>query len=297
MANIPVERTKTGPPLWLWLLGALLLALLAWFLISALSDDDEVAAVDPVEEPVAVAPAALDLSDVYVTRVVGDNTFFVAPTEGGTDETLVYLEEEPTPGTATEGRYDVTPGQHISIVGTMEPTPADLTAWGLTPEQAAGVGAEYVRATSLTVLDGDMADGAMMDDGDDGRRRRDPGRRRARDRRAHRRPLAELAGQAVALSNVRVTALAGDSTFYVGDGAERTLVVLESLGESQSGPGTGTDGRFDVNVGDVVDIDGTVRAFQRSMRGTTSLSDPDMTAAEARRYVVVVNRPGGFSKR
>ena len=289
MANIPVERTKSGIPPWLWILGLLLLALLAWFLISALSDDDEV--VEDTTEVVAEPVAALDLSDVYVTRVVSDNAFFVAPTEGGTDETLVYLEEEATPGTPTEGRYDVTPGQHLSITGTMEPTPADLTPWGLTAAEAGTVGDRYVRATSLTVLD-QVAGEEMVDDevagGEvDGE---------AAGLAMLTGDLSRMAGQAVALDGVRVSGLAGDSTFYVGTGAERTLVVLESLGESQSGPGTGADGAFDVNEGDVVNINGTVRAFEPSMRGMSTLGDADRSAAQTRRYVIVVNGRDGFSK-
>ncbi len=291
MANIPVERTKTTP-WWLWLLGLLLLAGLIWFLLEAFDDDDEI--VDTTEEVVETPiAAALDLSDVWVTRVVGDNTFFVAPTEGGTDETLVYLEEEPTPGDATEGRYDVTAGQHLAITGSMEATPADLTPWGLTADQAAMVGDQYVRATSLTILDGDMADGEMIDDDlVEG----DVETGEVTGLAALRGDLAQMAGRPVQLDDVRVTALAGDSTFYVGDGADRVLIVLESLGESQSGGGDGSDGAFNVDVGDVVDIRGEVKAFQRGMRGSSTLAEADLAAAETRRFVVVVNDRGDFSK-
>lgn len=286
MANIPVERTNTGIPPWLWIVGLLLLGLLAWFLIEAFDDDEPDEIVDDTTQVIVPAETGMDLSDVYVTRVVGDNTFFVASTEGGTDERLVYLEEETDPTDNVEGRYDVTVGQHLAINGSMEPTPADITPWGLTDEQANMVGDQYIRATSLTILDGAMDDdmnaGAMpaegaglaMLDGD----------------------LSAMAGQALALDAVRVTSLLGDSTFTVGDGAQRTAVVLESLGESNAGPGDGSDGAFDVNVGDVVSIDGTVRAFQRGMRGTSDLDDAEMAAAEARRYVIVVNTRDGFSK-
>ena len=288
MANIPVERTKAGVPPWLWIVGLLLLALLAWFLISAFGDDDDVVVDDTTE---VIAPVDnFDMSDVYVTRVVGDNTFFVAATEGGTDERLVYLEEEADPGNGVEGRYDVTAGQHLSITGTMEPTPADLTPWGLTTEQAGTVGDQYIRATSLTVLDGAVTDDAADAMADDTASGEGAGLAMLTG------DLSQMAGQAVALDGVRVTGLAGDSTFYVGTGAERTLVVLESLGESQDGPGNGADGVFDVNEGDVVNINGTVRAFARGMRGTAAMGDPDMSAAESRRYVIVVNGRDGFSK-
>ena len=280
MANIPVEKTGTN---WLpWLLGLLALALIGFFIFLAADDpdNDEDMIVDDTE---VVAPVVaddvdgLDMSDLYVTRVVGDKTFFVAPTEGGTDETLVYLEEEADPGNGVEDRYDVTEGQHIAITGTMEDTPADLTPWGLTAEQASMVGPRYIRATGLTMLGDDMAAGGglAMLDGD----------------------LAAMAGQAIALDGVRVESLAGDSTFVVGEGDTRTVVLLESLGESETGPGTGADGRFDVNVGDMVDIDGTVMAFTRGMRGTSDMSETDMADAESRRYVIVVNSADGFSKR
>ena len=289
MANIPLERTETGTPWWVWLLGLLVLVGLVWFLIEAFGDgeDDEIVAEDPVE---AVTPGpALDLSDVYVTRVVGDNTFFVSPTEGGSDETLVYLEEEPTPGQAIEGRYDVTEGQHLSINGEMmDVGGTDVTAWGLTADQAALVGDEYIRATSLTVLNSEIVDGEMsegeMSDGE------------TLGLAALTGDLSQYDGRRIDADGVRVTALAGDSTFYVGDGNERTLVVLESLGEGQSGPGDGSDGAFDVNVGDVVSIDGEVMAYRRSMRGTMGLSDTDAAAAEAKRYVIVVDERGEFSK-
>ena len=275
MANIPVEKTSTGTPWWLWLLGLILLALLLWFLIGLFTGDEEVVEDDPVEDVVTEPIAdALDLSSVYVTRVVGDNTFFVAPTPGGDDETLVYLEEETDPTNNVEGRYDVTEGQHLSITGSIEPTPGDLSPWGLTDAQAADVGEEYVRATSLEVLDA-AADGEITSlDGLGGF-------------------SAEYAGRAVRLDGVEVTALAGDSTFYVGSGADRVLVVLENLGESQTGPGTGADGRYNIDVGDMLSINAEVMAFRPGMRGASAM---DATEGDGR-YVLVVNERGDLTKR
>ena len=275
MANIPVERTSSTP-WWLWLLGLLLLALLVWFLVGLLGDDDdELVDADPIEA--IDDELGLDLSEVYVSRVVGDNTFFVTPDDGSGPETLVYLEEEPDPTDNVEGRYDVTEGQRISITGTMmDVGDTDLSEWGLTPDQVSLVDDEYVRATSLTILDGDAGiDGDLTSlvalsqaiaDGD--------------------------AGRMVSVTGATVTALAGDSTFYVGDGTNRALVVLEDLGESENGPGTGADGVFDIDVGDTITLRGTVEAFQRGMRGTSSLGDTDAAEAEGRRYVVVVDERG-----
>ena len=290
MANIPVEKRDAGTPWWLWLLGLLLLALLLWFLIGLFSDDEEVVEADPIEA--VVDEPGLDLSSVYVSSVVGDNTFFVTPDEGSGPETLVYLEEVPTPGDATEGRYDVTEGQHLSITGEMVPVgTTDLSAWGLTPAQVSMVDDEYVRATSLTVLDEAMGDEAMGDEGMGDDLVDAPGGAIT--------SLADLesmgadaAGREVNLTGVPVSALAGDSTFYIGTAPNRVLVVLEDLGESQSGPGTGADGRFNVDNGDTVSIRGTVRAFDPAMRGTSSLADADRTEAMGRRYVVVVDRAG-----
>ena len=146
MANIPVERTSTGTPWWLWLLGLLLLAGLLWFLISALGDDDPDVAVvdDPVEtvdpvdpvDPVTAGPvaAALDLSDLYVTRVTGDRTFFVAPSEAMSDqETLVILDQEMSEGApGIEGQVDINPGQRVSIDGELGPLgDMDLAGMGV----------------------------------------------------------------------------------------------------------------------------------------------------------------------
>ena len=149
MANIPVEKTATGTPWWLWLLGALLLAALLWFLISALGDDDDdVAVVDDVEtvDPVVAEPldpvttTALDMSNLYVTRVTGDRTFFVSASENDmANETLVILDQEPSPSVSgIEGQVDINPGQRVSLSqGRMEPLgDMNLAGMGLSDDDA-----------------------------------------------------------------------------------------------------------------------------------------------------------------
>lgn len=150
MANIPVERTSTGTPWWLWLLGLLLLGGLLWFLISALGDDDpEVAVLDDVDGVEAVDDAddvsvagtmdntvvtALDLSNLYVTRVTGDRTFFVAPSEAMADqETLVILDQNMSPDApGIEGQVDINPGQRVSLDGELGPLgDMDLAGMGI----------------------------------------------------------------------------------------------------------------------------------------------------------------------
>ncbi|GAB5534619.1 MAG: hypothetical protein Rubg2KO_08680 [Rubricoccaceae bacterium] len=137
MSTIPVERT--GTPWWVWLLGALLLAALLWWLVSALGDDDAVAVVDDpdgIEETVVLPPVeetALDMSNLYVTRVTGDRTFFVAPSEAmSDDETLVLLDQNNSPSVVgIEGQVDINPGQRISLSGgVMEPL-GDATLDGM----------------------------------------------------------------------------------------------------------------------------------------------------------------------
>ena len=144
MANIPVEH-KSGTPWWLWLLGLLLLLALIFFLINAFSDDDDVAVVDPVEDvdPVVTPPVVetgLNLSDVYVTRVVSDRAFYVAPSADQTGtETLVILDQTMSPDTpGIEGQVDVNDGQRLNLTGgSMEPLGDEaITDLGLTDAEA-----------------------------------------------------------------------------------------------------------------------------------------------------------------
>ena len=152
MADIPVEPTRTGTPWWLWLLGLLLLAGLLWFLLEAFDDDDDVAVADDVEvvddvdvidDDVSVAGpvtagAAMDMSNLYVTRVPGDRTFFVAPTAGSSDETLVILDQTASPGApGIEGQVDINPGQTVDLSdGRMEALgDMDLLNMGLSDDE------------------------------------------------------------------------------------------------------------------------------------------------------------------
>lgn len=78
-------------------------------------------------------------------------------------------------------------------------------------------------------------------------------------------------GSTVDLNDARVVSVVGDSAFFIGtDNARRVLVVLEGLGESETGAG-GTDGVYDIDEGDVVSIDGTVTRYTEGVRGTWEL--------------------------
>lgn len=102
-----------------------------------------------------------------------------------------------------------------------------------------------------------------------------------------------LNGRAVTLTDVPVTSVVGDSTFYVGTGQGRVLVVLNELGESETGAG-GTDGRYDVDEGDVVSLRGRLTSYAPTVRGLSTLSAADRAEVERRRYVIVTEQ-GGLS--
>ncbi len=89
----------------------------------------------------------------------------------------------------------------------------------------------------------------------------------------------ELIGREVDLEGVRVTSLAGDSTFFVtqpSTGSDRqALVVLEGLGEWRNGPGDGSDGAYDINVGNVLDIEGEIVRYNPGAPGTSQLAGAD----------------------
>lgn len=77
-----------------------------------------------------------------------------------------------------------------------------------------------------------------------------------------------LYGKEVDLDDVAVENVVGDSTFFIQDpdasGDARLLVVLQNLGESETDPAgpTGSDGRYNVDDGDIVDIEGRVDRFR-----------------------------------
>lgn len=181
MAQIPIEEHKSGSSWWLWLLGLILLAGVIW-LLAGLFDE-------PEAEPVAVAPEVveapayepepmgaitsvstiLDASDpatlagrdvqldgMRVTEVIGDSTFYVTATDADTDRRLfVVLDEQMnTPPPSVEGRYDVTEGQMVSVMGSLrELDRTDPDVWGITGNEAERMMNDevYLRAQSLDI--------------------------------------------------------------------------------------------------------------------------------------------------
>ncbi|MDX1548048.1 MAG: hypothetical protein R3247_13715 [Rhodothermales bacterium] len=80
-----------------------------------------------------------------------------------------------------------------------------------------------------------------------------------------------LEGRRVRLSGVTASAVSGDSTYWVynpdEDVERRVFAVLYRLGESDAGPGTGADGRYNVDEGETMQIEGVIQ--------TVEPSDPD----------------------
>ena len=148
MAEIPVKERSSSS--WLWILLALLaLALLAWWLLS--DDDEEVVVDDPA---VAAAPAVaggaliageqINLEGVEVTELAGDMAFYI---DHAGQRVPVFFDQVPTPGTATEGRYDINPGDRVNITGEVR------AATDMLPENAdpsiLGTSQNYIFATDL----------------------------------------------------------------------------------------------------------------------------------------------------
>ena len=102
-----------------------------------------------------------------------------------------------------------------------------------------------------------------------------------------------LNDRVVTMTDVEVTSVVGDSTFYVGTGDERVLVVLQDEGEQAQGA-AGSDGAYNVDTGDRVTVRGRIQSYRAGMRGLSAIGDEDRALAERRRYVVVTD-PGGLS--
>jgi hypothetical protein len=132
MAEIAVERRR-GFPWWIWLLGAAALLLILWALLAGDGGRGEAerAAGEPVTElsafrgvadPEQLVGRSVEIETASVASVTGDRDFWVSDGQGG--QVLVILDQVPTPAQpGIEGRYDVNPGQTISIYGEVQRFP------------------------------------------------------------------------------------------------------------------------------------------------------------------------------
>lgn len=144
MAEIAIEKKSQAAPWWLWLILALLIiGGLIWYF----SARKESAAASNYSGAAASESGAItDMSVLYnvnnqsgyvgrtvssapvrVLSVTGDRTFWVGDDVGR--QALVLLNETPTPGQpATEGRYNVNPGQMVRVFGHVERFPGFAAA-------------------------------------------------------------------------------------------------------------------------------------------------------------------------
>lgn len=182
MAEIPVEK-KGGIPWWVWLLLALLVAALLWWLLDDRDRGEPLAAppyqqsVAPAQDSVAaVAPTAaaaptgdagaitnltaiggatasgdvvgrqVELNDVPVLEMVSDAGFYIGSSPA--DRVYVLLDEQKTPNQPGEGRVNVNKGQTIGLSGTVR-----SAADGVNPGLVLPEGVErYIWANKVTIL-------------------------------------------------------------------------------------------------------------------------------------------------
>lgn len=157
MAEIPIEK-KSGLG-WLWLLiAAIVLALLAWWLLD--NDGDEAQYADTDTAAVVAGPATntatasaltigdtVNLDNVRVTSLAGDMAFNV---DAFGQNMLVLFDQTPTPNTAKEGEYDINPGSVVNLDGEIR-SAADPLPAGVTAEIPAGTD-RYIYATDIEMV-------------------------------------------------------------------------------------------------------------------------------------------------
>ena len=154
MAQIPVERK--GTPWWIWALLLLVGVVALWAVLRG--RDSEVASLPPAElatgadraetgeivvlhtvwdaeDAESLVGRSVRISDARVLSVTGDKTFWVG--DSAEQQVLVVLDEQPTPNQpTTEGRYDVNPGQVVTIYGSVQRFPGFEEArqrWNVSP--------------------------------------------------------------------------------------------------------------------------------------------------------------------
>lgn len=74
--------------------------------------------------------------------------------------------------------------------------------------------------------------------------------------------MSAMVGRQVNLTAVPVTQMAGDRTFFVGEGSNRLFVILP-----EGRPGMPTEDSINVNQGQRVTVSGTIQPAQGSMSG------------------------------
>lgn len=163
MADINIQKKEGGgTPIWLWLLGALLLLALLWFLLRGCENEPEVVA--PVADTTAqVAPVETDYTEFdtmaetdytagrnvmmsgVVESVPFDEAFFLRTASNR----VVLVRMTPT---GTESNIDVNRGDSISVRGTTEDLPeADYSRYMTGGNYSTPSGATDVRNLVIAV--------------------------------------------------------------------------------------------------------------------------------------------------
>ena len=114
----------------------------------------------PIGQPdklVALVGKPVQLTNVRVQDVVGDQTFWVGPSE--TQHLFVVLEEDRTRAQKVEGQVDVNEGQRVTIRGEIRKLPSAEEArreWGISPQTFEALQKEpvYLHARSVNIVSG-----------------------------------------------------------------------------------------------------------------------------------------------
>ena len=170
MAEIAVERRKAFP-WWAWLLIALAGLLLVWALFGrdpgGEADVERQRAAGPIlnlsdfyaaENPESLVGRNVRIDNANVLSVTGDRDFWIGEAQGR--QVLVILNESMTPKQpGIEGRYDVNPGQTISIVeGEVKRFPGwdeARSRWNVNPDLRSNFENQrvYIEAEKLSITD------------------------------------------------------------------------------------------------------------------------------------------------
>jgi cold shock CspA family protein len=183
--EIPVRRRRGGGiPWWAWLVGLALLALLAFWLLNNLGGNSgnnnnsagagatgavqtqaaaasaaasgagasggapitQLAEINEAQDPATLSGREVALREAQVLSVAGENAFFVGTNEQ--DHVFVRMDE------AAAGQAgQLEEGQTVRIAGQVEERPADLSAWGLSEDDAVDLEEHdvYVAASQVEV--------------------------------------------------------------------------------------------------------------------------------------------------
>lgn len=228
----------------------------------------------PVPERPALVGRQVLIETVPVQSVPGDRTFLVG--EDQDQPLLVVLDEEASPG-ATEGQVDVNPGQTVSIIGQVQalpPSAEERQALGLDDAALAQIEDDqvYVLASDVAIVEQAAAASPSPSASPSTAASPSPSASPSTAAGGDTGPLTDIAvivgtaepatlvGRELALEGVTVQRVTGDVTFWVGpeDEAQQVLVVLNEIPTPSD---SDTEGRYDVNPGQTINLFGEVREF------------------------------------